>query len=110
MLARYSRLADDCAARVWWRHRGCSVSLRSLQQRGSEAHMTAATYEGKPCRKDGSTTRYRSNRKCVKCYTLPVKFFELKPDGTARELGITEVAYCRQPGRTYWRATPIDIK
>lgn len=70
--------------------------------------MSAETYDGKPCA-HGHTRRYRSNRKCVACSTRLVKFFELAPGGeTARAIGLTEAAYCRRAGFTYWRAVKLD--
>jgi hypothetical protein len=70
--------------------------------------MTAETYEGKPCA-SGHTTRYRSNRKCVRCHTLPVRYFAVL-DGDVYASGSSpEVVRRLAPeDATLWRATPID--
>ena len=65
--------------------------------------MIVETYRGKPCA-HGHTVRYRSNRKCVACARLEVRWFEVLADGSCRQVTSTEAVYAHLSGRSYWRA------
>jgi hypothetical protein len=68
----------------------------------------AETYHGKPCAKGGHTLRWRSNRKCVACHTLPVKYFATLDGERPRQVGEDEALRSRSSRYVYWRAHPVD--
>lgn len=71
--------------------------------------MSAETYDGKPCAR-GHTRRYRSNRKCVACSTLPVLYFATHIDngGRVRRVSEDEALRSRSSVFEYWRAVKLD--
>lgn len=74
--------------------------------------MTAETYRGKPCAYGHNGVRYRSNRKCVQCYTLPVRYLVVLDGDVYGGLFDSPAGARRQAPQeaTVWRATPLDIK
>lgn len=73
--------------------------------------MTPETYNGKPCA-HGHTLRYRSNRKCVQCSRLEVRYIAVDCNGAGGMLRDTE-AEARSDAKsiwkdgTIWRATRV---
>lgn len=64
--------------------------------------MSAETYTGKPCPR-GHTLRYRSNRKCVACYTLEVRYIVEWPNGALHPREQVEP----RANDTLWRAVRV---
>lgn len=74
--------------------------------------MAAEVYEGRPC-EHGHTIRYRSNRKCVACHTLPAVYIVLEVRAMPALAPVLATQgdaerYITEHGGEIWRATPIE--